>query len=62
MDIKRTIIDSGAAIQGFGRGGGVDTDKFSFDYVHKQVFGIIHVWVVKRSKSNMNIIVLLTED
>ena len=62
MDIQAAIIDSGATIQGYGQGGGVDTEYFSFDYLHDQIFGTILVWAVKGPGSNMNIIVLLTED
>lgn len=61
-DVERAITDSGAAVQGYGRGGGTDSQYFSFDYVQDQIFGTIYVWAVKGPESNMNIIVLLTQE
>ena len=62
MDIQQAITDSGAVVEGYGQGGGEDTDYFSFDYTHDQIYGTIHVWAVNSPDSRMNIIVLLTED
>ena len=62
MDIQQAITESGASVEGYGQGGGDDTDYFSFDYTHDQVLGTIHVWAVNGPDSRMNIIVLLTED
>jgi hypothetical protein len=61
-DVQQTITDSGATVQGYGQGGSDDTDYFSFDYSHDQIYGTIHVWAVNGPDSRMNIIVLLTED
>ena len=62
LDIQQAITDSDATVQGYGQGGGEDTDYFSFDYTHDQIYGTIHVWAVNSPDSRMNIIVLLTED
>jgi hypothetical protein len=62
MDIQQAITDSGASVEGYSQGGGDDTNYFSFDYTHDQIFGTIHVWAVNSPDSRMNIIVLLTED
>ena len=62
LDIQTAIIDSGATVQGYGQGGGTDSEYFSFEYIQDQIFGTIHVWAVKGPGSNMNMIVLLTED
>ena len=62
LDVQQAITDSGAIVEGYGQGGGDDTDYFSFDYTHDQIFGTIHVWAVNSPDSRMNIIVLLTED
>ena len=61
-DIEKAITDSGATIQGYGQGGGTDSEYFSYDYAYDQVYGTIHVWAVRGPGGNMNIIVLLTED
>ena len=62
IDLQQAITDSGAIVKGYGQGGGDDTNYFSFDYTHDQIFGTIHVWAVNSPDSRMNIIVLLTED
>jgi len=61
-DTQQAITDSGAIVEGYGQGGGDDTDYFSYDYSHDQIYGTIHVWAVNSPDSRMNIIVLLTED
>ena len=61
-DIQQAITESGAIVEGYGQGGGDDTDYFSYDYSHNQIYGTIHVWAVNSPDSRMNIIVLLTED
>jgi hypothetical protein len=61
-DTHQAITDSGAIVEGYGQGGGDDTDYFSYDYSHDQIFGTIHVWAVNSPESRMNIIILLTED
>ena len=61
-DIEREIIERGADVKGFGQGGGIGSEYFSFDYSYDQVYGTIHVWAVRGPEPNMNIIVLLTED
>ena len=61
-DIEKAIAGSGAEVQGYGKGGGTGSEYFSFDYRYDQVYGTIHVWAVKGPESNVNIIVLLTED
>jgi hypothetical protein len=62
LDIQQEITNSGASIEGYGQGGGDDTDYFSYDYIYDQVYGTIHVWAVNGPDSRMNVIVLLTED
>lgn len=61
-DIQTAISDSGAAVQGYGQGGGPDSTYFSYDYTYDQVYGTIHVWAVRGPDANLTIIVLLTEN
>ena len=61
-DIRDEIAASGATVQGYGQGGGSNTEYFTLDYAYDQIFGTIHVWAVDGKGNDLTIIVLLTEE